>query len=438
MTQDPFSIRSPYESLKSSRQQRLLVAISKATAVFAVPGAIFVGTLLFFEFSWQILLVLLLSLCIIPLSLFARHLAESDRLDAASYILLFCLLFIVTANGSLIEGIFAIVAPGFVLVIAMAGMLLGPRWGYTVGAASIVLWLLARTALQLGWLVPAMLNEPWPTITVTVNTILAFIFITVLSLVATRDLQQALNDATYDLVQANRQLEEASRLKSQFTAHTSHELRSPLNAIITFTDLTLRGAYGAVNDRQEEKLDRVLQGARRLRGLIDDLLDLSKIEAGEVSIAEESFAVSNLVQTIDAVIEPVAEKKGLALSTYLSPEMPNEIVGDEKRIAQVLVNLAQNAVKFTEKGSVQVAIEPMDREHWCLSVKDTGAGIPERDFETIFQEFARLEESSSKTQGVGLGLAITNRLVKMMEGEIRLESEIGKGSTFEVVLPLRG
>lgn len=300
MIQDPFSVRSPYERLKSVRQQRLLVAISKATAVFALPGAAFVAFLLYLSFSWQVLLVLILSLCIIPLSLFARRLAESERNEAASYILMFCFLLIISANGSLIEGIFAIVAPGFVLVIAMAGMLLGPRWGYTVGGASIVLWLLARTALQLGWLVPAMLAEPWPTLTVTINTILAFVFITVLSLVATRDLQQALNDATYELVQTNRQLEDASRLKSQFTAHTSHELRSPLNAIITFTDLTLRGAYGFVNERQEEKLDRVLQGAKRLRGLIDDLLDLSKIEAGEVAIAEESFDVSNLVETIDA------------------------------------------------------------------------------------------------------------------------------------------
>ena len=381
--------------------------------------------------------MLVLVASITPLSLVARRLAQQEKNNLASYVLLLPFLLILSCVGFLLEGFFPIVAPAFMTVIAMVGMLLGPRWGYIAAGAAGLMWLITRTIVTTGFVEPASSNQQLIALSVTLIIILAYIFIAVLSQVARQDLQQALNDATYELVQANRQLEEASRLKSQFTAHTSHELRSPLNAIITFTDLTLRGAYGAVNERQEEKLDRVLQGARRLRGLIDDLLDLSKIEAGEVSIAEESFAVSNLVQTIDAVIEPVAEKKGLALSTYLSPEMPSEIVGDEKRIAQVLVNLAQNAVKFTEQGSVQVAIEPMDRERWRLTVRDTGAGIPERDFETIFQEFARLEESSSKTQGVGLGLAITNRLVKMMEGEIRLQSEIGKGSTFEVVLPFR-
>ncbi len=434
---NPFLVRSPYEELKHIRQHRLLMAISLATAVFSIPGTLLSLMLLASQPSWQTWTVLGLVSSIGVLSYSARVLTQRGHMTFATNLLFVPILLILGVVGLLLDGFFAILAPTLMIVVMIVGLLLEPKWGYFSAFLAGLIWLTVLVLHNSGVVVPVRTNNTVVMVSVTAIALLAFVFVALLSWLARDDLQQALNDATYELVQANRKLEEASHLKSQFTAHTSHELRSPLNAIISFTDLTLRGAYGPLSQKQQEKMDRVLQSGRRLLALIDDLLDLSKIEAGEVSIAQIPFPIGKLLETVQTTVEPMAEAKGLILSAYLSPAMPAEIIGDEKRLTQVLLNLTQNAVKYTEKGRVGIIIEPATAEQWRMTVQDTGPGIPERDFTRIFQEFARLESSGERIQGVGLGLAITNRLVTMMDGEIEVKSELGKGSTFAVVLPMK-
>jgi signal transduction histidine kinase len=224
-------------------------------------------------------------------------------------------------------------------------------------------------------------------------------------------------------------------MKSQFTARTSHELRTPLSALIVFTDLALRGAYGPLNDKLETALEHVITSARHLKTIINDILDLSKIEAGEFEIDEECVDVGTLVKAAEAVCHEASEEKGLECSIELAPDMPAHILGDESRLTQILLNLVGNAIKFTQEGSVEIYIGPHSEDQWCFMVRDTGPGIPEDQFEAIFHAYRQLN-GENQTEGTGLGLAITRHLVIKMGGEISVRSELGKGSTFEVVLPL--
>jgi two-component system sensor histidine kinase/response regulator len=217
----------------------------------------------------------------------------------------------------------------------------------------------------------------------------------------------------------------------------SHDLRTPLTAIGLSTDLTLRELYGPVTGKQQEVLNRVRDSTRRLQALVDDILDISKIEAGQLELVERSFKVSALVDTVRSTLEPEALAKGVHLTFTLAPDMPPHIVGDENRLAQILLNLTDNAVKFTEQGEAGVVIEPLGSDRWRMEVRDTGRGIREADLEIIFEEFRQAEATTGETSGTGLGLAISRHLVELMGGEIHVHSRLGKGSTFEVILPLR-
>ena len=324
------------------------------------------------------------------------------------------------------------------MLIVVAGMLTGSQVRYVVTAIAAVLWLFAKYVTVRGLIDPIVLNEPIGTISAAGIVVLALVFAAILSQLATKDLQRALDDATFDLVQANRQLDEANKLKSQFMARTSHELRTPLSSITVFTDLALRKIYGPLTPQQEDSLQRVLGSAKRLTALISDILDLSKIEAGEIDIVEEHVTIASLVEVIRTSCEDKAREKGIVFEIECAPTMPQIVLGDETRLTQVLINLADNAIKFTEKGSVAIVIEPTNDARWRLVVKDTGRGIQEEHFDVIFSEFRQLDdtESTTKAQGTGLGLAITKNLVQLMDGTIHVRSEIGKGSTFEVILPL--
>jgi signal transduction histidine kinase len=254
----------------------------------------------------------------------------------------------------------------------------------------------------------------------------------------TNDLRKALTEATYELTEANIRLEEASEMKSQFTARTSHELRTPLSAIIVFTDLALRDAYGPLNERLRNGLEHVITSARHLKSIIDDILDLSKIEAGELEIEHEAFRLEEAVRTVEGVCEETVVDKNLEYSVWVSPEMPRYIFGDRHRITQIMLNLTSNAIKFTEQGEIKVRIEPVNRRAWTIVVSDTGPGIPEDQLERIFQAYRQLDHSKrgQSYKGTGLGLAIARNLAQLMGGSLVVGSDLGKGTTFTVTLPL--
>jgi signal transduction histidine kinase/CheY-like chemotaxis protein len=244
--------------------------------------------------------------------------------------------------------------------------------------------------------------------------------------------QAALNK---NLVAANSALETASKAKSDFLAGMSHELRTPLNAIIGFTDALLAGVDGPMNDEQRASLTWVQRGGRDLLGLISDILDLSKIEAGKLTITPEPFNPVELVASVQGQHRALAEPKGLAL--VLSDDgAPEHVVLDRQRTRQILVNLVGNAVKFTAEGQVAIVISGAAAERLVVAVQDTGPGIDPGDLEGIFEEFRRVGPDAVRSEGTGLGLAISRRLARAMGGDITVTSTPGKGSTFTLDLPL--
>jgi signal transduction histidine kinase/DNA-binding response OmpR family regulator len=236
------------------------------------------------------------------------------------------------------------------------------------------------------------------------------------------------------------QLAEASKLKSQFLANMSHELRTPLNAIIGLTEMLHEDARDLKRAEELEPLERVLRAAHHLLELINDILDLSKIEAGRMDMHVEAFAIAPLVDDVISTISPVATKNGNEIIVRCPPDI-GEMHADQTRIRQALLNLVSNANKFTEHGSVTVDVARVTgkgSEQITMAVRDTGIGMSSEQIGRLFQEFVQADPSTTrKYGGTGLGLAISRRFCQMMGGEITVESQLGKGSTFTIRLPAR-
>ncbi len=228
--------------------------------------------------------------------------------------------------------------------------------------------------------------------------------------------------------------QEADRLKSAFLATMSHELRTPLNSIIGFIGILRQGLAGPLNDEQMKQLGMAQRSARHLLDLINDVLDISKIEAGQVEIAAQPFDMREAIEAAVRSVRPLAEKKGLSLVSDVSPQV-GEIVSDRRRVEQVLINLLNNAVKFTDSGEVCLAC--WAEEGWTVTqVEDTGIGIKPEDREKLFKPFRQIDTGLSRRYGgTGLGLSICKRLVETLGGSICVESEWGEGSTFTFTLP---
>jgi PAS domain S-box-containing protein len=248
---------------------------------------------------------------------------------------------------------------------------------------------------------------------------------------------EALVKANEELLLARQQAEHATQLKSQFLATMSHELRTPLNAIIGYTEIQLAGMTGEMTQEQSDYQERILANAEHLLGLINDVLDLSKIEAGRMDLIQKPFALRAWLDDIVLQNRVLAESKSLQFDYDLDALLPEKVIADATRLKQVVINLLSNAIKFTDSGMVRLEILKNDRDTWKIVVTDTGIGIPAHAQETVFDEFRQVDGTSRRQHGgTGLGLAIVRKLVLMMGGNIRLKSEVGKGSTFTVILPL--
>ncbi|MGD9043607.1 MAG: GAF domain-containing sensor histidine kinase [Desulfobacterales bacterium] len=239
-----------------------------------------------------------------------------------------------------------------------------------------------------------------------------------------------------EIEEKGRELQIANKHKSQFLANMSHELRTPLNAILGYTELILDNIYGDVPEKIKEVLERLEKNGRHLLGLINDVLDLSKIEAGQLTLSLNDYSMGEVVQTVFASVEALALEKKLELKAKVAKDL-SVARGDEQRIAQVLLNLLGNALKFTDEGQVTVEVTESD-ETFSVAVADTGPGISEADQEIIFDEFQQADGSSTREKGgSGLGLSIVKKIVEMHGGRIWVESDVGKGSTFRFTLPVR-
>jgi signal transduction histidine kinase len=239
----------------------------------------------------------------------------------------------------------------------------------------------------------------------------------------------------HEIEDKSRQLEEASQHKSQFLANMSHELRTPLNAILGYTELMADGAYGEPSEKMLGILQRLEANGKHLLGLINDVLDLSKIEAGELVLELSDYCVQDIAQTVRSTLEPLAADKKLAFKVEVAPQMPSGC-GDGRRLTQVLINLVGNAIKFTDAGEVAIKAEA-NNGSFHVSVSDTGPGISAADQAKLFQEFQQADNAiTRKKGGTGLGLAISKRIIEMHGGRIWVESQPGQGSTFAFTLPV--
>ena len=249
------------------------------------------------------------------------------------------------------------------------------------------------------------------------------------------ELEQRVAERTQELEIAKERAESADRLKSAFLATMSHELRTPLNSIIGFTGLLLMGLVGPLNPEQTKQLAMVQDSARHLLELINDVVDISKIEAGQFELAHEPFDMHTALQQSIAKIRPLADKKGLARTQTIAPAV-GQIVGDQRHVEQIILNLLSNAVKFTDQGQVSVTCA-VEGDRLVTRVTDTGIGIRPEQADTLFQPFRQLDTGITRQhEGTGLGLSICKRLVEAMGGTIWLESAWGQGSCFAFALPI--
>jgi signal transduction histidine kinase len=239
-----------------------------------------------------------------------------------------------------------------------------------------------------------------------------------------------------EIAQKSRELEIASQHKSQFVANMSHELRTPLAAVLGYAELMQEGIYGALPEKSLPILTRIRSNGKHLLGLINTVLDISKIEAGQFKLNLAEYALGRIVDTVMVATESLAATKKLALRTEVAKGLPYGL-GDEQRLTQVLLNLVGNAIKFTDAGEVRIVAGAEDG-HFALSVSDTGPGIPPEECERIFEKFRQVDSSNTRAKGgTGLGLAIAREIVEMHGGRIWVESAMGEGSTFRMELPVR-
>src|SRR6188768_3238825 len=262
---------------------------------------------------------------------------------------------------------------------------------------------------------------------------------------ASVELERKVQEATAELAEQNellrRQhiaLEQASALKSQFLANMSHEFRTPLNAILGYTHMLLNGVTGAVTENQRKSLSRIDSNSRHLLALINDILDITRIEAGRMPLNATSFGIGELFDEVLAELEPIIKRSNLSVTTKVRGKVPT-LRSDRQKVKQVVLNLLSNALKFTPAGSVTMTASYEARgKQVAIAVKDTGVGIPDEDQVKVFEDFRQLDSSPARGYGgTGLGLSICRRLAQILGGTIELESTAGSGSTFTLRLPAK-
>lgn len=249
-----------------------------------------------------------------------------------------------------------------------------------------------------------------------------------------KEMEQRIIERTAELAMAMEKAQTADRLKSAFLATMSHELRTPLNSIIGFTGILIQGLAGPLNDEQQKQMKMVQASARHLLALINDILDISKIQAGQLTLTTASFELKPSLEKVVKMVSPLAKKKGIDFNFKIADNV-DKIYTDQRRLEQVILNLISNAIKFTEKGYVALTCSLKDG-YYTITVSDTGIGISPEEITEIFKPFHQIDSGlTRKYEGTGLGLSICKQLLDLMGGSIHVESKPGEGSTFVVRLP---
>lgn len=246
-----------------------------------------------------------------------------------------------------------------------------------------------------------------------------------------------LKDREAALAQARDEAPAANRIKSQILANVSHDLRTPLNAIMGYTEMLQKGIYGAFSDKQQSVIQRILTNTRNLTGMVNKLVEQARLETGTLKLDTAPFAPADLIEGVQSTMGESAREKGVELITTIDVNVPLHLSGDFNWLYQILANLVENALKFTEQGAINVHIYCPDETHWAMQVADTGSGIPLEAQVYIFEPFRQVDGTATrKHKGAGLGLSIVKQVTNQMGGQVRLESEVDCGSTFTILLPL--
>lgn len=254
--------------------------------------------------------------------------------------------------------------------------------------------------------------------------------VTIHDITQTKETQQLLLEARNKALEAN-------ALKSRFLAKVSHEFRTPLGGIIGYAELLEGDNFGELNKEQKRVVQTVLRSAEHLNEMVSELLDQAQIESGNLILKKSEFLLNDLMESSCAGFVVSTEKKNVQLKRFLDPQLPSQIMGDERRLRQIIINLVANAMKFTTEGVVKVSFLLEDAEHWKIVVSDTGVGIPQDALADIFDPFKQVNnEVSHENRGIGLGLSITRDLVALMKGSINVISDQYKGAVFQILLPL--
>ncbi|HZP48516.1 MAG TPA: ATP-binding protein [Vicinamibacterales bacterium] len=262
---------------------------------------------------------------------------------------------------------------------------------------------------------------------------------------ASDELERKIQAATSDIAQQNEllrrqaiELEQASQLKSQFLANMSHEFRTPLNAMLGYTSMLLQGVAGDLAPQAKRQLGRIESNGRHLLTIINEILDISRIEAGRMPLQLSTFKVTELVSEVRSELEPIILRSKLPVHVHVDKGLPS-VRSDRQKVKQILLNLLSNALKFTHHGSITIAAKLGRDKTMQLSVADTGIGIAAADHDRIFEDFRQLDNSPTRAYGgTGLGLSICRRLAQMLDGKLTMQSQLGRGSTFTLSLPIKG
>lgn len=400
----------------------------------------FLSTIFVFEASWSIIsfptlhLVSLSGLCI------AAYFVKKLRIVWAGWIIIMVMIFgasgitIVTNQANEIGGLLNRI-PTFMFIPIIAALILERKYIVGISLIATVAFSISFFANNTNTLLISNLDPTQEIISI----LLLFLIEGALLWRLRVEFDARLNAMEESIEQAERareQAESADRAKSQFLANMSHEVRTPLNAIIGYDEAILAGMVGEITDHQREVLGHVQFNSHRLLNLINDILDLSKIESGSMEVYIAPMEPKKVVQQIVASLKGLAKQKNVKLSMHMSTSVPEIMMSDQKKIEQVITNLLSNAIKFTEQGSVTIEIDSHTYDSLIVIVTDTGIGIEGDALDYIFEPFRQVDGTATrKYKGTGLGLAISKRLVESLDGTIDVRSEIDIGSTFTVRIP---
>ena len=411
------------------------VGLGAALALTLAPGLVDLPRFVRIFATWVAAVVVIFLLSLVP----ARR-GNEGRWTVYLVVVVYgsCVAWLLAGLGLANTPWFAI-APLVVLLVPIYWDLAAGRFalGFLLLVLGVVSFLelsgrIAYAPLMLERTLEAQRNFSWHLATyVFVYAVLAYVFMLVHFSVSVRESQQRRLEATH------RELEAASRHKSEFLANMSHELRTPLNAVIGFSEVLQARMFGPLNEKQAEYVEDVLQSGRHLLSLINDILDLAKIEAGRVELQPSTFDLAGAIENAMLLTKERAVRRSVRLERHLGPDL-GAIQADERKVKQVLVNLMSNAVKFTPEGGTITVSASRGPAAMTLAVEDTGIGIAPEDQALIFEEFRQVgNDYTRKQEGTGLGLALARRFVELHGGRIWVESELGRGSTFRFTLPLQ-